>query len=63
MTELFQKHEISVTAIPLEGNSLIEKIIRSIVIAHWTALELATTNNVEPLAVLEIEDFKKKIQN
>jgi glucose/mannose-6-phosphate isomerase len=62
-SELFQKHKILITTVPLEGSSLIEKIIRSIIIAHWTALELATTNNIEPLSVPEIEDFKKKLQS
>ena len=52
-----------VVKIPLVGVSLIEKIISSVIIAHWTALELATTNNTDPLAVVEIEDFKKKLQN
>ena len=59
--QLFQSHGMLVASIPLAGASLLEKIISSVIVAHWTALELATTNNVEPLAVLEIEDFKKKL--
>ncbi|OGM97456.1 MAG: hypothetical protein A2735_01855 [Candidatus Yanofskybacteria bacterium RIFCSPHIGHO2_01_FULL_41_21] len=61
--KLFQSHGMLVVKIPLVGVSLIEKIISSVIIAHWTALELATTNNTDPLAVVEIEDFKKKLQN
>ena len=61
--ELFRAHDILVATVPLEGPSLVRQIIQSVIIAHWTALELATTNNVEPLAVLEIEDFKKKLQS
>lgn len=60
--KLFQSHGMLVVTIPLTGASLVEKIISSVIIAHWTALELATTNNVDPLAVVEIEDFKKKLQ-
>jgi len=60
--QLFQSHGMLVASIPLTGASLAEKIISSAIVAHWTALESATTNNVEPLAVLEIEDFKKKLQ-
>ena|SRR3989344_6261206 len=61
--ELFRAHDILVATVPLEGPSLVRQIIQSVIIAHWTALELATTNNVELLAVLEIEDFKKKLQS
>lgn len=61
--KLFRTHDILVATVSMEGPSLMKQIIHSIIIAHWTALELATTNNVEPLAVLEIEDFKKRLQN
>lgn len=61
--KLFQSHGMLVATIPLAGVSLAEKIISSIIVAHWTALELATTNNVEPLAVLEIENFKKELHS
>ncbi len=59
--ELFKTHGITVEMIPLTGVSLAEKIISSIILAHWTALELATTNNIDPTAVKEIEDFKKQL--
>ncbi len=61
--KLFQSHGMLVASIPLAGVSLAEKIISSIIVAHWTALELAVTNNVEPLAVPEIEEFKKELHN
>lgn len=59
--DLFRTHDILVVMVPLEGASLIAQIISSSIIAHWTALELATVNNVDPIAVLEIENFKKKL--
>ncbi len=62
-SKLFQSHGMLVATIPLAGDSLVEKIISSIIMAHWTALELARTNNTDPLVVLEIEDFKKKLQS
>ena len=61
--KLFQSHDMLVALIPLIGGSLIEKIISSVIIAHWASLELAIVNNVDPIAVLEIEDFKKKLKN
>ncbi len=61
-SKLFQSHGMLVASIPLAGDSLIEQIISSIIIAHWAALELATTNNVEPMVVEEIENFKKQLQ-
>ncbi|MBP9822094.1 MAG: hypothetical protein KBC81_01460 [Candidatus Pacebacteria bacterium] len=60
--DLFRKHEMLVAIIPLEGDSVAEKIIKSVLIAHWAALELANTNNIEPLTVPEIEDFKKDLK-
>ena len=61
--ELLRTHDILAVTVPLEGPSLLEQIVRSIIVAHWTALELATINNVEQLAGLEIENFKKKLQS
>jgi hypothetical protein len=60
-TELFQLHGMLVDFIYLTGTSLAEKIVSSTIIAHWTALELATLNNIEPLLVTEIENFKKQL--
>lgn len=59
--ELFRTHNILVVTVPMEGPSLVEQIIHSVIIAHWTAFELAVTNNVDPIAVLEIENFKKQL--
>ncbi len=58
---LFREHDILVATVPLEGLSLIQQIINSIILAHWTALELAGTNNVDPMSVVEIENFKKQL--
>lgn len=61
--ELLEKNNIPVSETILKGDSLSEQIVSSIILAHWVALELATINNIEPLAILEIEDFKKKLQS
>lgn len=61
--KLFQSHGMLVAMIPLVGVSSAEKIVSSIIVAHWTALELATINKTEPLTVPEIENFKKQLQS
>ena len=60
--KLFQSHGMLVASIPLNGNSLAEKIISSTIVAHWSAMELARLANIEPIAVPEIENFKKELQ-
>lgn len=62
-TDLFRTHDIQVASMPLSGSSLAEQIISSVITAHWTAAELAEIGNVDPMAVLEIENFKKKLRD
>jgi len=61
--ELFRSHEMLVAMVPLTGGSLIEQIISSLIVAHWTALELAGMANIEPSVVSEIEHFKKQLHD
>ena len=61
--KLFQSHGMLVATIPLVGASLAEKIIASVIVAHWAAVELARLANVEPLPVAEIENFKKQLNS
>lgn len=61
LEEILQEKGFGVTSIFLEGDTVIEKIFRSIVLADWTTLGLAQEYNTEPEAVPLIEDFKKRI--
>jgi len=60
--DLFESHKMSGASIQLTGTSLSEKIINSIILAHWVALELSQISNTDPIAVEEIENFKKRME-
>ena len=49
--KLFQSHGMLVATVPLVGASLAEKIISSVIVAHWAAVELARLADVEPIPV------------
>lgn len=59
--QLYQEKGMSVSSIFLEGNTPIEKIFNSLLLADLTALELSKIYNTEPEAVPLIEKFKKLI--
>ncbi len=61
--ELFRSHEMLVAMVPLGSGSLIEQIVASVIVAHWTALELALMANIEPSVVSEIEHFKQRLHD
>lgn len=58
---LFQEKGYSVTRIYLEGETVFEKIFRSLLIADWLALNLAQISGAEPEEVPLIEEFKKRL--
>jgi glucose/mannose-6-phosphate isomerase len=56
--QLYQEKGLPVTSLFLEGDSKIEKIFNSLLLADWTALELAKIYGTEPEKVPLIEKFK-----
>lgn len=56
--ELYQEKGLPVTSLFLEGDSKIEEIFNSLLLADWTALELAKFYGSEPEKVPLIEKFK-----
>ena len=51
----------NVLEINLTGSTRWEKILNSVMSAHWTAYYLARAKNLDPLATPMIEEFKKLI--
>ena len=51
----------NVLEINLTGSTRWEKILNSVMSAHWTAYYLARAKNLDPLATPTIEEFKKLI--
>lgn len=56
--QVLEKKGFSVTSIYLEGDSQIEKIFNSLLMADWLAYTIATKNEAEPESVNLIEEFK-----
>jgi len=59
--QLYQDKGLPVTNLFLEGDSKIEEIFNSLLLADWTALELAKFYGTEPEKVPLIEKFKTLI--
>lgn len=59
--ELFEEKGYGVTQIYLLGESRLEQIFNSLILADWITLELATEYKTEPSKVPLIEEFKKRI--
>lgn len=53
---------VSVTTIQLAGQTLLERMFSSILLADWVTYYLSLTYGVDALAVDAIEDFKKKMK-
>ena len=60
--DLLRQKSIPVTILTLDGASLVDQIISSVILAHWTALTMAEQRNVDPLATPVIEEFKKSVK-
>jgi glucose/mannose-6-phosphate isomerase len=61
--EIIESKKIPLQTINLSGEKLLEKIFSSIVLADWASYYLAIKNNVDPLRVELIENFKEKLDN
>jgi len=59
--KLLRDRNLPVTTIRLEGDSPLQKIFASLILADWTALHTAKLYGVEPEHVPMVEEFKKAI--
>ncbi|MBI3088978.1 MAG: bifunctional phosphoglucose/phosphomannose isomerase [Candidatus Colwellbacteria bacterium] len=59
LERLYRDRKLSVAVVSLEGNSKMEKIFNSLILADWTAYYTAKRYNVEPEQVPMVEEFKK----
>ncbi|MFA7193828.1 MAG: bifunctional phosphoglucose/phosphomannose isomerase [Candidatus Paceibacterota bacterium] len=61
LSTLFEEKGFVVTNLELSGQTAFEKVFSSLLIADWTALELAKIKGTDPQSVPLIEDFKKRL--
>lgn len=59
--EILNQSGLATEIINLTGQTLLEKIFSSIILADWTSYYLALAYEVDPLATPIIEEFKKRI--
>jgi len=59
--KMYEKRGLSVTEVPLEGQTTLERIFSSLLIADWTALHLSKIYGTEAEQVPMVEQFKKMI--
>ncbi|MEK7208729.1 MAG: SIS domain-containing protein [Patescibacteria group bacterium] len=62
LVTLFKKQNLAVEEIILTGDSTLEKIFNSVILADWTAYHLALAIGQNPAATPLIEEFKKQIK-
>jgi hypothetical protein len=60
--DLYKARGLNSTVVPVEGASAFLKIFSSLVLADWTAFNLALHYGVEADKVPMVEDFKKKLK-
>lgn len=60
-SKIFEEKGFSVSNLELVGQNTLEKIFNSLLIADWTALEIAKSDAKNPQSVLMIEDFKQRL--
>jgi glucose/mannose-6-phosphate isomerase len=60
--EMIAGKNTPVEIVDLEGKSLLEKIINSIILADWVSYHLALKNNIDPFAIKMQEDIKKELK-
>ena len=59
--KLYEERGLSVTEVPLEGKTALEKIFSSLLTADWAALHLSKIYGTEAEQVPMVEEFKKLI--
>jgi glucose/mannose-6-phosphate isomerase len=58
---LYEERGLSVTSLYLSGETILEKVFNSILLADWTALSLSKYYKTEAEQVPMVEEFKKRI--
>ncbi len=61
LQEFLTARELPVIAVPLAGQSRIEKIFSSLIVADWVTLALAKSYLIDPEPVNMVEEFKKRM--
>ncbi len=61
--KLYQDRGLAVTEVPLEGESPLQKMFTSLLIADWTALHLSKIYGTEAEQVPMVEEFKKLVSS
>ncbi len=61
LKKLYEDRGYSVKVLPIIGDSPLEKVFNSLILADWTSFSLAKIYGVEPQAVPMVEEFKKLI--
>ncbi len=61
--KLYQDRGLSVTEVPFEGKSTLEKIFNSLLVADWTALHLSKIYGTEAEQVPMVEEFKRLVSS
>jgi glucose/mannose-6-phosphate isomerase len=59
--KLYEKRDLKLEKIELEGKSKLERIFNSLILADWISYKLALKYGVEPERVPMVEEFKKLI--
>ncbi len=60
--ELYQERGFDVISVYLEGDTVIEKVFKSIILSNWIAFYVSELNSSDPEGVPLIEEFKKRIK-
>jgi glucose/mannose-6-phosphate isomerase len=59
MVPLLQGKGVPVTVVEVQGSSVAEQVVSSIILAHWFSVSLANKSKVDPVTTAIIEQFKK----
>ena len=62
LKSLYEKRNLEVVILKLEGKNKFHKIFSSLVLADWTSFYLAQEYGVDPIDVSMIEEFKKLME-
>ena len=61
--DLLEERGYSVTSLMLSGETVLNKVFTSLIIADWMALKMANDKGSDPEEVPMIEEFKEKLRS
>lgn len=61
LSKIFQKKNIKVNFVEIEGKNIFEKFFNNNLIADWTSYYLAIFRGIDPTPIKLVEEFKKKM--